>query len=102
MIVPPEIVYRFVERTDELDEIILDQVERLERACRFLARCRIALERIDCRRDGGPCRVGRDVWKPRGDVREGRRPGGVGGETRPLCLTPSKRVPCRHAVSVSS
>ncbi len=44
MKVPPEITYRGVEKTPEIDALIQEQIDRLHRFCEDIISCRIAIE----------------------------------------------------------
>ena len=44
MQVPLEITYRDVEKTDDLDTLIRDKAEKLDRICSHMTSCRIAIE----------------------------------------------------------
>lgn len=58
MKVPLEISYRNVEKTNEVEETIRNEVQRLEKVCDYLSSCRVAIEeRQKYQNQGSPFHV---------------------------------------------
>ncbi len=67
MNVPLEVSYHQVERTAELDDLVRQQLEKLERSFRYLSSCRVAVEQSQHnRRTANPYRVRIDLTVPPG------------------------------------
>ncbi|HEY9700028.1 MAG TPA: HPF/RaiA family ribosome-associated protein [Trichocoleus sp.] len=67
MKVPPEITYREVEKTEGIDALVQEKIDKLERMCDHISSCHIAIEKINERtRDRSPYRVRLDVTVPPG------------------------------------
>lgn len=67
MQVPLDVMYRDVEKTDSLEELIRSKVEKLEEACDHIIGCHVAVERAHESPDhGSPYRVRVDVTVPPG------------------------------------
>lgn len=65
MIVPPEITFRGVEKTEEIESFILEKINKLERFCDHISSCRIAVEkRHQHQQTGQPFRVRIDIRVP--------------------------------------
>jgi cold shock CspA family protein/ribosome-associated translation inhibitor RaiA len=65
MKVPLEISYRNVEKTQAVEDLIRDKVDKLRETCRDMVSCRIAVERPQQhQRSGSPFRVRIDVSVP--------------------------------------
>lgn len=65
--VPLEIAFRDVERTDEIDELIRKEVEKLEKMHHNITSCRLAVERPhSAQQSGNPFRVRLGIRVPRG------------------------------------
>lgn len=65
MKIPPEIVYRNLEKTEAIDSLVRSKVEKLERLCSRINSCRIAVEKAHERpRSGSPYRVRLDITVP--------------------------------------
>ncbi len=68
MQVPPEISFRNVEKTETLNNLIDEEVKKLDKAHRNLISCRLAIERPHrAQRTGNPFRVRLGVRVPRGN-----------------------------------
>lgn len=62
MKVPPEITYRAVDKTDALDTLVNEKLDKLERVCHNINSCHIAIEKIHDRPShGSPYRVRLDI-----------------------------------------
>ncbi|MGF1515136.1 MAG: HPF/RaiA family ribosome-associated protein [Elainellaceae cyanobacterium] len=67
MQVPLELSYRDVERSEAIDALIQEKVEKLEEACDHISHCSIVVERAHVRPDSGsPFRVRIDLTVPPG------------------------------------
>ena len=67
MQLPVNITYRGVEKSDELEQIILGKAARLEKFCDHINRCDIAIEQPNhAHQKGNPFRVRIDVTVPPG------------------------------------
>ncbi|MDD4859508.1 MAG: HPF/RaiA family ribosome-associated protein [Dehalococcoidales bacterium] len=65
MQVPPEISYEGVEKTAALDELILNQIAKLEKVCNYIVSARIAVESYtQSRHTGNAYRVRIDIHIP--------------------------------------
>ena len=67
MQIPPEITYRNVEKTEAIDSLIREKIEKLEKFCDHITGCRIAIEKAHDRpSSGSPYRVRIDLTIPPG------------------------------------
>ncbi len=67
MQVPLEIVFKKVNRTPQIDQLISDKAAKLERACDHLSSCRIAIEKPqEHQQRGNPYRVRIEMTVPPG------------------------------------
>jgi len=67
MIVPPEIVYRGIEKTEAMETLIQEDIQRLERYCDHINSCRVAVEsRHQHQHSGQPYRIRIDMRVPPG------------------------------------
>lgn len=68
MIIPLETSFRGIEKTDTIENLIQEKVDKLERYCGHISRCCIAVEsRHQHQRSGRPVRVRIDIKIPPGD-----------------------------------
>src|SRR5260370_13148063 len=67
MQLPVKISYRGLEKSDQIDNLVLDYAERLERFCYHINRCDIAIEQTNhTHHKGNPYRCRIDVTVARG------------------------------------
>lgn len=67
MKIAPEITYRNVEKTNAIDSLIQEKINKLERVCNYISSCHIAIEKIHDRpSSGSPYRVRIDITVPPG------------------------------------
>lgn len=67
MQIPPEITYRNVNRTEDIENLIAEKIAKLERVCDYMVSCRVAIERRHRHQHtGNPYRVRIDVRVPPG------------------------------------
>lgn len=67
MQVPPQIDFRHIDRTPELERLINEKIARLEKFCDHITSCRVAVERPHRHESGGnPYRVRIDINVPPG------------------------------------
>lgn len=67
MQIPPEIFYRNVEKTADIENLIVEKVGKLEEICDYITSCRVAVERRhQHQQTGNPYRVRIDVRIPPG------------------------------------
>lgn len=79
MQVPLEVSFRDVERTPAIDELITDQVDKLERVCNYLTSCRIVIEKPQkYMQSGSRFRVRIDLTLPPGHEIVAKRNAGEG------------------------
>lgn len=65
MRITPEISYRGVDKTDALDSLIHEKIDRLEKFYHQISSCRVAIEKIHDHPDGGsPYKVRIDITVP--------------------------------------
>ncbi|MFW6296069.1 MAG: HPF/RaiA family ribosome-associated protein [Halothece sp.] len=65
MKVPTEITYRYVEKTDAIDTLVREKIEKLEQFCNYMSSCRVAIEKAhDHPKTGSPYRVRIDITVP--------------------------------------
>lgn len=67
MKVPVEIVFKGIEHSDEVEALIREEADKLERVCNYMIRCRVAVEKRQQHQDvGNPYRVRIDLTVPPG------------------------------------
>jgi cold shock CspA family protein len=67
MKVPLEIAFKGIEHTDEIEALIREEADKLERACNYVIHCRVAIEkRQQHQAVGNPYRVRIDMTVPPG------------------------------------
>jgi cold shock CspA family protein len=67
MKVPLEIVFKGIEHSDEVEALIREEADKLERVCNYMIRCRVAVEKRQQHQDvGNPYRVRIDLTVPPG------------------------------------
>ena len=67
MKVPLEIVFKGIEHSDEVEALIREEADKLERVCNYMIHCRVAVEtRQQHQEVGNPYRVRIDVTVPPG------------------------------------
>jgi ribosome-associated translation inhibitor RaiA len=67
MKIPLEITYRNVEKTADVDDLVRDYAEKLEKVCGYISGCRVAIEKSQKHQRGGrPFRVRLDITVPPG------------------------------------
>src|SRR6266480_3980472 len=67
MQLPVKISYRGLEKSDKIDNLILDYAARLEKFCDHINRCDVAIEQLNhTHHKGNPCRCRIDVTVSRG------------------------------------
>ena len=67
MQLPVKITYRGLEKTDQVDNLVLDYAARLERFCDHINRCDVAIEQTNhTHQKGNPFRCRIDVTVPPG------------------------------------
>lgn len=67
MKIPPEITYRGVEKTNTIDALVQEKIQKLEEVCDYISGCHIAIEKPHDRpRSGSPFRVRLDITVPPG------------------------------------
>lgn len=65
MQVPVEITYRDVPKTDAIESLVQEKINKLEKFCDHISRCRVAIEKAhDHPRSGSPYRVRLDITVP--------------------------------------
>lgn len=85
MQVPLEISFKGVERTEELDNVIDEKVDKLEQVCNFMIGCHIAIEKTrDAYKSGNPYRVRIAVTVPPGHELVAEHKPGKGDKFDPL------------------
>jgi len=85
MQVPPEIIYRNVEKTDEIENLIRKKIGKLEEICDYITSCRVAIERWrQHQQTGNPYLVRIDVRVPPGHELVVKRVSTVGNREEPL------------------
>jgi cold shock CspA family protein len=74
MQIPLEIAYRGIEKSDEIEALIREKTEKLEKICGYISSCRIAVEKPQKhQKSGNPYRVRIDVTVPPGHEIVARR-----------------------------
>jgi cold shock CspA family protein len=67
MKVPLEIAFKGIEHTDEIEALIQEEADKLERVCHYMISCRVAVERRQQHQESGnPYRVRIDMMVPPG------------------------------------
>ena len=67
MLVPPEISFHQVEKSEAIDALIRDKIEHLEQFCDHISSCAVVIERPHLHeRSGNPYRVRLDIHVPPG------------------------------------
>ena len=65
MKIPPEISYRYVEKTDAIENLVRGQIAKLERFCNYMNSCRVAIEKAhENPSSGSPYRTRIDITVP--------------------------------------
>lgn len=65
MKVPVEITYRHLEKTEAIDALVREKIEKLEKMCNYISSCRVAVEKAhDHPQSGSPYRVRIDLTVP--------------------------------------
>ncbi len=77
MQIPLEISYRDVKKTNKIDNLIREKVDKLERACDYITSCRVAVEKPQrAINTGNPYRIRIDMRVPPGhELVVERKPG---------------------------
>ncbi|MBD2104978.1 HPF/RaiA family ribosome-associated protein [Leptolyngbya sp. FACHB-261] len=85
MKIPPEITYRFIDKTDAIDSLVHEKIGKLEQVCDHISSCHIAIEKINDRpRSGSPYRVRLDITVPPGHEIVAESNPGEGNQYDPL------------------
>jgi ribosome-associated translation inhibitor RaiA len=67
MQIPPEITYRNVNKTEDIEDLIAKKIVTLERVCDYMVSCRVAIERRhQNQHTGNPYSVRVDIRVPPG------------------------------------
>ena len=67
MKVPLEIVFKGIQNSDEMEVLIREEADKLERVCHYMIRCRVAVEKRQQHQEvGNPYRVRIDMTVPPG------------------------------------
>ncbi len=67
MKVPLEMVFKGVEHSDEVEALIREEADKLEKVCHYMIRCRVAVEKRQQHQEvGNPYRVRLDMTVPPG------------------------------------
>ncbi len=67
MKVPLEIAFKGIEHSDEIDALIREEADKLEKVCHYMIRCRVAVEKRQQHQEvGNPYRVRIDMTVPPG------------------------------------
>jgi len=87
MRVPLEIAFKGIEHTDEIDTLIREEAEKLQRVCSYIMSCRVAVEKRQQHQDrGNPYRVRIDMTVPPGHELVVKREHTKGNLHDPLAL----------------
>ncbi len=79
MQIPVEITYRDVQKSEEIENLIYEKVEKLERICGWMIRCNVTLEQPQKhQRSGNPYRVRIEITIPPGHELIVKREAGEG------------------------
>jgi cold shock CspA family protein len=85
MRVPLEIAFKGIAHTDEIEALIREEADKLERACHYMIRCRVAVEKRQQHQEvGNPYRVRIDMTVPPGHELVVRREPSQGDMHDPL------------------
>jgi cold shock CspA family protein/ribosome-associated translation inhibitor RaiA len=85
MKVPLGIAFKGIKHTDEIEALIREEVDKLERACRYMSSCRVAVEKRQQHQEiGNPYRVRIDMTVPPGHELVVRREPSKGDMHDPL------------------
>jgi cold shock CspA family protein/ribosome-associated translation inhibitor RaiA len=85
MKVPLEIAFKGIEHTEEIEALIRDEADKLERVCDYLSSCRVAVEKRQQHQEvGNPYRVRIDLTVPPGHELVVRREPSKGDMHDPL------------------
>lgn len=67
MKIPAEITYRNVEKTEAVESLVQEKIEKLEQVCNYINSCHIAIEKAhENPKSGSPYRVRLDITVPPG------------------------------------
>ena len=67
MQIPPEITYRNIDKTDNIDSLVREKIAKLEQFCDYITSCRVVLEKAhDHPSSGSPYKVSIDITIPHG------------------------------------
>ena len=67
MKIPLEIAFKGIEHTDEMEALIREEADKLERVCNYMISCRVAVEKRQQHQEvGNPYRVRIDMTVPPG------------------------------------
>lgn len=65
MNLPLELTFRGVEKTEDMENLMREKVDKLQKVCGYINGCRIVVEKSQAHQDGGnPYRVRIDVTVP--------------------------------------
>src|SRR3954469_1972042 len=85
MQLPVNITYRGVEKSDDIDQFVMDKATRLEKFCDHINRCDVAIEQPNhAHQKGNPFRVRIDVTVPPGHELVSEEKGVDNGSYAPL------------------
>ena len=85
MRVPLEIVFKGIEHTDEIEALVREEADKLERVCTYMIRCQVAVEKRQQHQEiGNPYRVRIDITVPPGHELVVRREPSKGDMHDPL------------------
>jgi cold shock CspA family protein len=85
MKIPLEIAFKGIEHTDEIEALIWEEADKLERVCHYLSSCRVAVEKRQQHQEiGNPYRVRIDMTVPPGHELVVRREPSKGDMHDPL------------------
>ncbi len=85
MQIPLEVSYRNITKTDELEKLIREKTNKLEKVCDHITSCRIAIEKPQKYLNyGSPYRIRIDIRIPQGHEVVIKREPGEGNKTEPL------------------
>ncbi len=85
MKVPLEIAFKGIEHTDEIEALIREEADKLDNVCRYMIRCRVAVEKRQQHQEvGNPYRVRIDMTVPPGHELVVRREPSKGNMHDPL------------------
>jgi len=85
MQIAPEITYRNVEKTEDIENLIAEKIDKLEETCDYITSCHVAIERRhQHQQTGNPYRVRLDVRVPPGHELVTKRISTEGEREEPL------------------